>query len=101
MFYIYIIYSPSSDIYYLGYSKDPARRLIEHNSKLFDTYTSKHRPWLLKAYFECSDVESDAIQIERFIKKQKSRKLLEKLCNPVFVPNGILAQFVRVPDVRD
>jgi putative endonuclease len=98
MFYIYIIYSPSSNIYYLGYSKDPARRLIEHNSKPFDTFTSKHRPWLLKAYFECSAVEADAIQIERFIKKQKSRKLLEQLCNPVFVPTGILTQLVRVPD---
>ena len=85
----------------MGYSNNPLRRLIEHNSKPFDTYTSKHRPWLLKVYFECSENESEAIQIERFIKKQKCRKLLEQLCNPDFAPSGVLAQLVRVPDVRD
>jgi len=101
MFYIYIIYSPSADKYYVGYSNDPIRRLIEHNSSPFDTYTSKHRPWILKAYFECSDSESEAIRMERFIKRQKSRKLIEQLCDPGFIPSGILAQLVRVPDVRD
>ena len=101
MFYIYIIYSPSADKYYVGYSNDPARRLIEHNTKPFDTYTSKHRPWYLKASFSCSLNESEAIQIERFIKRQKSRKLIEMLCDPQFQPTGILAQLVRVPDVRD
>ncbi len=101
MFYIYIIYSPSSDLYYVGYSNDPKRRLIEHNCKPFNTYTSKHRPWLLKAYFECSDIEQQATVIERFIKKQKSKKLLEQLCDVSFQPSGFLAQLVRVPDVRD
>ena len=85
----------------MGYSNDPSRRLIEHNSKPFDTYTSKHRPWVLKAYFKCSENESEAIRIERFIKRQKSRKLLEQLSNPAFTPSGVLAQLVRVPDVRD
>ncbi len=101
MFYIYIIYSPSSDKYYVGYSIDPQRRWIEHNTKTFETYTSKHRPWFLKAYFECGDSEAQAILIERFIKKQKSRKLLEQLCDNSFVPTGFLAQLVRVPDIRD
>jgi putative endonuclease len=97
MFYIYIIYSPSSDKYYVGYSNDPHRRLGDHNTKTFDTYTSKHRPWLLKAYFECGQEEQQAILVERFIKKQKSRKLLEQLCDPSFVPSASLANLVRVP----
>ena len=101
MFYIYIIYSPSSDKYYVGYSTEPKRRLIEHNTKPFNTYTSKHRPWILKTYFECGESEHQAIQIERFIKNQKSRKLLEQLCTNSFVPSGLLAQLVRVPDIRD
>ncbi len=101
MFYIYILYSATSDKYYVGYSIDPHRRLIEHNTKPFDTYTSKHRPWGLKAIWESGVIEAEAIRIERFIKKQKSRKLVASLCNLDFIPTGVLAQLVRVPDVRD
>ena len=85
----------------MGYSNDPQRRLVEHNNSPHNTYTSKYRPWILKAYFMCSESEGEAMRIERFIKEQKSRKLLEKLCDPSFIPTGILAQLVRVPDVRD
>jgi putative endonuclease len=101
MYYIYILYSNTSDLYYIGYSNNTKRRLEEHNSSTLNTFTSKHRPWALKAVFECGDSENDAIQFERFIKKQKSRKLLKQLINPAFTPSGSLAQLVRVPDVRD
>ena len=101
MYYIYILYSSVSDKFYVGYSTDPQRRLIEHNTKPFNTYTSKHRPWMLKACFECSKDEKETMRIERFIKKQKSRKLLEMLCDNTFIPDGTLAQLVNVPDVRD
>jgi putative endonuclease len=94
MYYLYIIYSVSSDVYYVGYSDNPERRLAEHNSKPFSTFTSKHRPWVLNAVFKCGESESTSIRIERFIKKQKSRNLLEKLCDPTFVPSGFLAQLV-------
>ena len=99
-FYIYVLFSPSFDKYYIGYSDDPGRRLIEHNTKPFYTYTRKYRPWILKAAFLCGK-KSIAIRMEKFIKKQKSRQLLEMLCNPRFQPVGFLAQLVRVPDIRD
>ncbi|MGQ0739751.1 MAG: GIY-YIG nuclease family protein [Bacteroidota bacterium] len=101
MYYIYILYSPVSDKYYVGYSDNPQRRLTEHNTKPFNTYTSKHRPWVLKAFFECGTQEAIAVRLERFIKKQKSRKLIEELCNSNFTPSGSLAQLIRVPDLRD
>ena len=87
--------------FYVGYSSDPFRRIKEHNTKPFTTYTSKYRPWQLKAVFEISESEAEAIEMERFIKKQKSRILLQKLCNPGFQPDGFLAKLVRVPHVRD
>ena len=101
MYYIYILHSSDSEKYYCGYSNDPWRRIIEHNTKPFNTYTSKHRPWILKAVFECSDLEEEAIKIERFIKKQKSKAFIEKLIDPTFIPTGGLVQLVRVPHVRD
>ncbi|MEO7314477.1 MAG: GIY-YIG nuclease family protein [Ginsengibacter sp.] len=101
MYFIYILYSVSSDKYYVGYSSNPHRRLEEHNSKPFNTFTSKFRPWKPAAYFKCSENEGDAIRIERFIKKQKSRKLLQLLCDPSFLPEGNLAQLVRVPHMPE
>src|SRR5262245_12954489 len=101
MFYIYILYSESSDKFYVGHSNDPLTRPTQRNSNLFNTYTSKHRPWVLKANFECGLDEKEAIRIEHFIKQQKSRELVIKLIDPNFVPTGFLAQLVRVPHVRD
>ena len=101
MFYLYILYSESSDRYYVGYTTDIHRRLKEHNDTSHNTYTSKHRPWRLEALFSCGEEESVAIQLEKFIKKQHSRNLLQILINPEYVPNGKLSQLVRVPHVRD
>ncbi|HCN84806.1 MAG TPA: hypothetical protein DIT07_14485, partial [Sphingobacteriaceae bacterium] len=100
MFYLYILYSSGSDVYYVGYSNDYVRRFEEHNHSLHTTYTSKHRPWKLKAVYSCGADESLAVRIERFVKKQKSRKLIEKLIvGTVFT--GILTQLVRVPSTSE
>ena len=102
MYYLYILYSESHDKYYLGYTSDYQKRLKDHNTQQhFNTFTSKYRPWKLAAVFEAGTDEGDALKLEKFIKKQKSRKLLEQLINPVFVAEGYLAQLVRVPDIRD
>jgi putative endonuclease len=99
-FFIYILYSNSSDIYYVGYTSDFEKRLIQHNTSENSTFTSKHRPWLPMAVFYCGTEESEAMKIEKFIKKQKSRRLIEKLIAGAEL-SGVLAQLVRVPHVRD
>jgi len=102
MYYLYILFSPQHNLYYVGYTSNYNQRLIQHNTQeFFNTYTSKYRPWQLAALFECGPEEKEAISIERFIKKQKSRKLIELLINPDFTPVGQLAQLVRVPHMRD
>ena len=100
MFYIYILYSETSDIHYIGYTDDVKRRLSEHNTSPYNTFTSKHRPWKLKAVFTASEDVGTTMQIERFIKKQKSKSFVEKICalEIVDLPS---AQLVRVPHVRD
>ena len=101
MFYIYIIYSKKFDKYYIGSSENPWNRLTKHNSSPFNTFTSKYRPWTLKAVFEAGDTRGEAVKMEKFIKRQKSRKLLLQLIDSTFQPNGKLAQLVRVPHVRN
>jgi putative endonuclease len=94
MFYIYILYSKSSDKYYIGSTPDVNRRLEEHNNpSVFNKYTAKHIPWEPKVSFRCSDSRGDGLFIERFIKNQKSRAFLEKLIaekdNPEYFENLI------------
>ena len=98
--YIYIIYSETVDKHYVGYSKDPWVRVIQHNANSKDKYTGRAKDWFLAAIFSVVD-EHVAIRLERFIKKQKSRTLIVKLCQEEFVPDGELAQLVRVPHLRD
>jgi putative endonuclease len=100
MFYIYILKSVTSDITYIGYCEDPSERLIQHNTKEEVTFASKHKPWEMKALFEAGTA-ADAVVLERFIKKQKSPKLMEKLMNPEFVPEGKLVSLVRVAVSKD
>ena len=101
MYYLYILQSKIKDKFYIGYSSDPWKRLIEHNTVPHLTFTSKYRPWELAVVFEVGNSKKKATSIERFIKKQKSISLINKLIDPRFKPTGILAQLVRVPHVRD
>ena len=101
MFYLYVLYSAGSDLYYIGHTENVAGRLFQHNNPELDNYTSVHRPWELAAAFEAGATRGEALKLERFIKKQKSRSLIERLISPDFIPTGVLAQLVRVPDVRD
>ncbi len=53
---------------------------MEHNNPhIFNKYTAKHIPWELKLSFEVSESRGQALIVEKFIKKQKSRTFLEKL----------------------
>lgn len=81
MYYIYILYSETHDRYYVGYTSDVFRRLEEHNTNSRMTYTHKFGPWKLKTYFEVGENRAAAMKIEKYIKKQKSRKLIERLIN--------------------
>jgi putative endonuclease len=100
MYYLYILYAEASDIYYVGHTDNYKRRLIEHNEISETSFTSKHRPWKLEAVFECGMERKTAMEIEKFIKKQKSKSLIKKIIKEDSL-SGILAKLARVPHVRD
>jgi len=79
IFIVYIIYSTSLDKYYIGYTSNLEKRLLEHNGGISD-YTSKASDWLLK-YSESFPSRELAMKREKEIKKKKSRKYLEWLIN--------------------
>ena len=83
MYFIYILYSPSSDKFYVGYTENVSKRIFMHNNPIRNSYTSKHRPWILKKTFKIGNNKTVALKVERKIKKMKSRKYLEQLLNPL------------------
>jgi len=64
--------------------------LTEHNS--YDNpfkFTAKFQPWELMTYFPVSNQRGEAMKVEQFIKKQKSkmfiRKIIDKSGNGDFI----------------
>ena len=73
--------------------------MYQHNNSDTNSYTSKYRPWELVALYQTND-KSYIKKCERFIKRQKSKLFIQKLIKAE-VLNGVLAQLVRVPNIRD
>jgi len=59
--------------HYVGMTTDPNRRLRQHNGEISGggIYTSKHRPWVLKAIFGPYQNQSEALKAERALKRGK------------------------------
>ncbi len=78
MYHVYILYSPSHDKYYVGQTQDLEQRLLEHNELSTKSYTSKYRPWELKLALPVES-RSQAMLIEKYIKKQRSKRYIKEL----------------------
>ena len=76
-FYVYILYSPSKDKYYVGSCEDMDVRIVQHNSGR-NKSTRHGLPWEIKK-IETYTSRSEAVQRELFIKKMKSRKFIEQV----------------------
>jgi putative endonuclease len=77
MYYTYIIYSESSDKYYIGHTHDLLLRLQRHNEG-WTRSTKSGIPWQL-VYNEEFETKSQAMKREYEIKHKKSRKFIEDL----------------------
>ncbi len=99
-YYIYILYSQLADKYYVGHTRDITARIAQHLQNDSTKYTGKYKDWEIKSVFYVSEERGDAMRIEKYIKKQKSRKLIEQIINDEKL-EGELAHLVRVPHVRD
>ncbi|WP_035646000.1 GIY-YIG nuclease family protein [Flavobacterium sp. ASV13] len=76
MFYVYIIYSKTFDVYYKGFSEDVSQRLLYHNENR-SRYTSNKGPWEL-VYLKAFETKKEAL-VEELRLKKLNRKSLEAL----------------------
>jgi len=76
-YFLYIIFSPKLNAYYVGHTSNIEDRIRKHNSN-HKGYTGRANDWTLK-YFETFDSKTDAYAREREVKKWKSRIKIEKL----------------------
>jgi putative endonuclease len=79
MHYVYILYSPSLDKYYVGETEDIELRIKQHTTNFYkNSFTSKSSDWILKIAIEVKS-KSMAIQIEKHIKRKGNREFKEKV----------------------
>ncbi len=79
MHFFYIIYSKKLSKYYVGETNNPSERLKMHNSHAYPkAYTRIANDWAYVLIFD-TKTKADAIFLERFVKRMKSRKFIEKL----------------------
>ena len=98
MHFLYFLYSPSIDKYYVGQSAKVEERLSYHNSDENSIWTKRGKPWILVAQF-VFPTKKDALIAERFIKNQKSRKLIANITKEGYrFRNQILENRIRASD---
>ena len=91
MHFLYILYSSSIDKYYVGETPDLSIRVKQHNSHYFNkSFTKAASDWKVALYLECASKE-EAVYLEKFVKRMKSRQFIEK----VIAKHEILADILK------
>ncbi|WP_430906462.1 GIY-YIG nuclease family protein [Maribacter sp. 2-571] len=92
MHYLYILYSKKADRYYVGETPELDNRLRLHNQHHFKKgFTKAADDWKIVLSKECGS-KRPAVFLERFIKRMKSRKFIEKVCNDPTILDDILSK---------
>jgi len=79
MHFVYIIYSPSFDKYYVGETLDVTLRLQEHNTKFYTSSSTTYtKDWQLERFIIVKN-RREARIIESYIKSMKSKKFIKSL----------------------
>ena len=73
MFYLYIIYSKSADVYYKGITENPENRLFQHNNNL-TRYSADKAPWEF-VFLKEVETKKEVLIEEKRIKKLNRRSL--------------------------
>ena len=72
MYTVYVLYSPSYDKLYIGYTSNLKNRLLSHNHLSKKGWTVRYRPWVLIYKEEFKDKKS-AMKREKELKGGQGR----------------------------
>ncbi|MBR5167926.1 MAG: GIY-YIG nuclease family protein [Salinivirgaceae bacterium] len=91
--FVYILYSQTSDSFYIGETFDVENRLAEHNSHFFTgAFTSRTNDWVVFLTLECKN-RTQARMIESHIKKMKSKTYIRNLKKYPQILDKLLAKY--------
>ncbi len=77
MYFVYLLENKTDGSWYIGYTTNLKRRLVEHQNGYGSRTTSLKSGWKL-IYFECYLSQKDALGRERFLKGGSGRTYLKK-----------------------
>ncbi|MDD3568876.1 MAG: GIY-YIG nuclease family protein, partial [Bacteroidales bacterium] len=80
MFYTYIIWSQSLDIFYKGITRNPDHRLWEHNNGM-SRFTTGKGPWALM-YLKQHTTKREAIIEEKRLKRLNDKSIHKLISSP-------------------
>ncbi len=80
---VYILFSPTYNKLYVGYTSSLTQRLESHNIKGTKDWTRSYRPWVL-IHIEFFRTKTEALQREKFYKSGKGREIIRKQILPGF-----------------
>ena len=76
MFYTYVLLSQKDNKFYVGFTKNLAKRVDEHNKGIVPS-TAGRRPFKLVYYEACLN-ETDALKREKYLKSGYGRRYINK-----------------------
>jgi len=92
MHYFYILHSATLERYYVGETSNISIRLDLHNRHHFKkAFTNSASDWGLVLKRECNN-KDEALYLERFVKRMKSKKFTEKTIKNSKILDDILSR---------
>lgn len=76
VYYVYVLQSATSKQWYIGMTSDLRKRLSEHNSGMFTSWTKGRGPFSV-IYFEGCSNKGDARSRELYLKSGMGRRYLK------------------------
>lgn len=93
--FLYILYSKSSSRYYVGETHNIKDRIFKHNQHLYSSsFTKIANDWEVVLLHQCLD-RTQALFLEKFIKKMKSKIFIQKIIsNPEILNEIVLKKLI-------
>ncbi|MBB3968918.1 GIY-YIG nuclease family protein [Mucilaginibacter phyllosphaerae] len=85
MFTVYVLYSPSFNQIYIGFTTDLNNRFLSHNQLATKGHTIKYRPWII-AYTEEHTTKAVALKREKQLKSSNGRAFIRQTILPKLMP---------------